>query len=155
MHFVIEVLNAEARPRHADGGKRIIAAVVQIIGVHLDADFRCEPEGEVTPQTVHQALHVLRLQHGGRTAAEMNSTHHRVRRNKHANRRNLLLKCFKINCNRLVFQRVLGVTGAEPAQPVAIGNMQIKRYAIPVAKRAEPAAIGAIIDSSWKCGAVG
>ncbi|MNT27939.1 hypothetical protein D3C72_1635920 [compost metagenome] len=45
----------------------------------------------------------------------------------------LLLEGCEVALDRLVFQRVLGVTGAEPAQPVAIGNMQIKRYAIPVA----------------------
>ncbi|QTK78550.1 hypothetical protein AT6N2_C0688 [Agrobacterium tumefaciens] len=147
LHFVIKILHAEARPRHADGGKRVIAAVVQIVGIHLDADFWCEPESEVTPQTVHQALHVFRVKHGGRAAAEMHGTHHRIGRNKRADRSNLLLKCLKINSNRLVFQRVLGMAGTEPAQPVAIGNMQVKREAIPVGERTEPAAINTIIDS--------
>lgn len=147
LHFVIKILHPEARPRHADGGKRVIAAVVQIVGIHLNADFWCQPESEVTPQTVHQVLHVLRVKHGRRAAAEMHGTHHGVRRNKCADRSNFLLKCFKINSNRLVFQRVLGMAGTEPAKPVAIGNMHVKRQAIPVTECAEPAAIGRIIDS--------
>src|SRR5690554_2849454 len=60
------------------------------------------------------------------------------------------MKACEEPCHRLIAIGLLGVAGAEPAQPVAIGNMDVKRNTLSCRNRGNPAGDSGSINAGMK-----
>ncbi len=133
-----------------------MARLIQIVRVHLDTDAAIGRKPEGVRKPLFQRDHVLRLQHGRRTAAEMDVGHRHARRNARADKRDFLEQALQIGGDRFVALRLLCVASAEPAQTIAIGNVEVKREAAARIQLCKPISVGVRIDRAGKmrCGRV-
>lgn len=75
LHLKIEILDAEARPRHADFGECTEASIVHIVGFDFDTDLGAGKKLETVAQDSSQRHHILGFEHRRRATAEMDGTH--------------------------------------------------------------------------------
>ena len=134
----IKILDADAGAGQTDRCQRIEAVVVDVIGIDLDGDGCILRKAELGAQRVHEPPQVVRNKHCGRAAAEMDRPDH-TPRSALSRQRDLGMERRQIFGHRLVAERVLGVAGAEPAQPVAERYVEIERQRIAIRNRREPA----------------
>lgn len=147
LHLRIEILNAEARPRHADLGKCIKAGFVHVVGFDFDADLRIGKKIEAIPQDSSQGYHIFGLQHGRRAAAEMHGADMGLAADKTGDSRDLRVKRAEIRSHRLVAAGLLCMARTEPAQPVAIRHVQVERDLVTAFERLQPASIDISVDA--------
>ena len=80
----------------------------------------------------------------------MNGAHPAPAAHKATDRFDFLVQRAQKTGNGRIVACLLGVAGAEPAQPVAIGDMQIQRYLVIALKRVHPTANHHRVDSRMK-----
>jgi hypothetical protein len=150
LDLVIEILHPDGCAGHADLGERVVLLGGQIVGVHLDADFRIRIEAEPAAQHLVQCHHVLGPQHCRRTAAKVQCGNPAFRIDQTGNRFHLVFERGQVSLQRIVPQGLLCVAAAEPAKPIAPRNVDIQGQRLAGLQAAQPACIGFTVDASMK-----
>ena len=127
LHLRIEVLNPDARPRHAGFGHCRDSLEIEPARIDLDGKLDRMGNVEVIVDAESQSPDVVGAEDGRRSAAPMNMGRTRTARHDLGYMRDLIAERRQVGCDRIVAPGDLGVTAAEPAQRVAIGDVQIER----------------------------
>ena len=138
LDFGVKVLNADGSTVHARCGKGIQPGGIHLIRVNLDRKLAtCRKRGHVKDRLGQIADQVGR-NHRGRAAAPVQARQGHAGGKVLLEQGNFLLQGLDIGDDRIGAFCPLCAAGAEPAQPAAEGNMQIKRYGRPCGDRVDP-----------------
>ena len=142
LHLGVEILHPDGGAVDPQRGQRVQPLRVDLRGVGLDRDLGVRAGGERGGDRIAQPRGLRRRQQRRRAAAEMHPRHARRAGDQRAHPRKLGHQTVEIAVQRHGAGRALGAAGAEPAQPPAERDVQIKRQGRTLGQRAQPVGVG-------------
>ncbi len=125
LHIGVEILNADAGAGDTQKLQAFKKRVVRVGRIDLDRDLGAGNDVEYLFQRFANRCEFRRAQQAGRAAAQMQVGELAPLPDAPADHADFGASVAHIFFNRRVALRVLGVASAEPAQPVAEGDVQI------------------------------